>query len=146
MNQQTTIHGAASVKFAPLNITRFEMKSNFLLLPFLLIVGCSHFDEQLLVGNWQASFVSEDGKVMEIDYTPVNFEFSKDGFYTFNSTIDYKEAGSYYINGNLLYTTDTLNTATTEKAVEITCLTQDSLILKMMANEKPKMMKLFRVN
>ena len=117
------------------------------MLPFFLsFIGCNRFDEQLLVGKWQASAITEDGQVVDIDYSPVNFEFTNSGNYTFNSTIEYKEAGSYYVSGDLLFTTDTLNTASTEKAVQIANLTQDSLKLIMEANGKPKVMELYKLD
>ena len=124
----------------------WDMKYSFFLLPVLfLCFGCNKWKNEDLVGKWQAAFIAEDGKWLDIDYTPVKFEFRSNGFYEFNSTIDYKEIGTFYLNGDLLFTLDTLNTASTEKAVKVTNLTPDSLFLHMMANGKDKLMKLYRV-
>ncbi len=122
------------------------MKYQIIVFSYLMaIMGCNSLDSERLVGKWQAYFISEGGETLNLDYTPVNFEFTNDGYYSFNSTVDYKEAGTYYINGTLLFTLDTVNTASSEKAVQIEALTSDSLILKMMANGKDKLMKLKKV-
>lgn len=116
----------------------------FLFICLLLCIGCNNWDEEI-VGEWQAYFISVDGQELEMDYAPVNFLFTKEGQYVFNSTINYKEAGSFYLNGDILFTLDTLNTASTEKAVQVVNVTQDSLFLKMMTNGKDKLMKLHRL-
>ena len=119
------------------------MKYQVIIISCLLAaIGCNKFSSEQLVGKWQAYHISEEGTILELDYSPIKFEFTKDGFYSFSSTIDYREAGTYYINGNLLFTIDTVHAASTEKAVQIEALTTDSLILKMMANGKDKLMKL----
>ena len=111
----------------------------------VLLSGCTAWEEEDLAGKWQASYISVGGEVLDIDYTSVNFEFTPNGSYHFNSTVDYREAGTYYLDGHLLFTLDTLNAASTEKAVEILNLTRDSLFLKMMANDKDKLIKLYRI-
>lgn len=122
------------------------MKLFCFLAPALFVfAGCQKWNHEDIVGKWQASYISEDGNVLDIDYEPINFVFTENGFYEFNSTIDYKEEGSYYLNGEFLFTVDTLNTASTEKAVKVTNLTPDSLFLIMMANGKNKLMKLYKV-
>ncbi|MEO1258396.1 MAG: lipocalin family protein [Bacteroidota bacterium] len=122
------------------------MKNCIFFMPlFLTLTGCDKWKSEDLVGKWQAIYIAEEGKELDIDYTPVNFQFNSNGFYEFNSTIEYKEVGTYFLNGNLLYTLDTLNSASSEKAVKITMLTSDSLYLNMMANGKDKLMKLYRV-
>lgn len=108
-------------------------------------IGCNNLDSNKLVGEWQAYYISEGGTPLEIDYSEVGFLFKEDGFYSYESTINYKEAGTYYVNGSLLYTMDTVNTASNEKAVQIEALSADSLILKMKANGEIKIMKLRKV-
>ncbi|HFA50237.1 MAG TPA: hypothetical protein ENJ95_14595 [Bacteroidetes bacterium] len=121
------------------------MKINFhLLLGLLVLAGCSDFDEQKLVGKWVATEVVEGGRPLDIDLSPVGFEFSADGNYHFTSTIKYEEAGTYFVDGTYLYTLDTLNEASSEKAVEINCLEDNQLILHMKANGKDKVIKLKR--
>jgi hypothetical protein len=46
----------------------------------------------------------------------------------------------------LLYTLDTINQASSEKAVKIVNLTPDSLFLKMNEEGKIRIVKLFKVN
>lgn len=110
-----------------------------------MLLNCKQVDETLLIGKWQATEIVEGGELLDIDYSPVNFEFNQQGQYVFNSTIDYKESGRYYVMKELLFTLDTLNKASSEKAVEVSTLTTDSLVLKMMANGKDKIMRLYRI-
>ncbi len=120
------------------------MKYFFFVFFVAAIAGCSRFDADVLVGKWQAAEVLENGIALEIDLSPIGFEFSPDGYYHFNSTVNYEEAGTYCLSGPFLYTIDTLNAASSEKAVKITALTQDSLVLLMSSNGKDKIMKLVR--
>ena len=75
----------------------------------------------------------------------VGFEFSPKGFYNFRSTLNYKEAGTFYVSGSLLYTMDTLNEASTEKSVQIIDLTKDSLFIRMNDEGKERVVKLGRL-
>jgi hypothetical protein len=96
-----------------------------------LLVACGNVQEQKLVGKWQAATILEDGMPMPISPADVGFEFFGNGFYNYRSTLNYKEAGNFSVEGSLLYTLDTLNKASTEKSVQIMELTKDSLFLKM---------------
>ncbi len=120
------------------------MKYSFLIFLLFAVIGCGGVDADMLVGKWQASEILENGSALEIDLSPIGFEFSTDGFYHFTSTVNYEEAGTYCLRGPFLYTIDTLNTASSEKAVKITAITEDSLVLLMSLNGKDKIMKLFR--
>ncbi len=115
-----------------------------LLIPFAFL-GCNSFNNSKLVGEWQAYYISEGNRPLDIDFSEVGFSFRDNGYYTYKSTIDYHEAGTYYVNGNLLYTMDTVNTASNEKAVQIEALSIDSLVLKMKANGETKIMKLKKI-
>ena len=120
-----------------------NMKFQIIFLSILTVsIGCNSISSSKLVGDWQAYYISEGGVPLEIDFSEVGFTFTEDGLYTFKSTINYKEAGTYYVNGKLLFTMDTVNTASIEKAVQIEEVSVDSLILKMKANGEDKIMKL----
>jgi len=110
-----------------------------------LLCGCDNPNKKLLIGKWQADKILEENKPLEVDFSSINFNFTEAGMYNYQSTLDYREAGSYYLQSNLLYTLDTLNEASMEKAVKITKLTQDSLFLKMNEDGKERIMRLFRV-
>ncbi|MCB0546444.1 MAG: hypothetical protein KDD19_02595 [Phaeodactylibacter sp.] len=97
---------------------------------FLLFTACSPVDESLINGEWAGIAVIEEGSPVNVDPTVIKMSF-KDKGYTYASTLNYKEAGTYHIDSKFLYTTDTINQASTEKAVEIVKLTVDSIVLKM---------------
>ena len=108
------------------------------------LVGCDSLQQRKLVGKWQAAQVLEDGLPMQVDAGNINFEFSSNGNYHFNSTLNYKESGTYSVRGDLLYTMDTINKASSEKAVKILTLNEDSLFLLMNAEGKERIVKLFK--
>ena len=97
-----------------------------------------------MVGKWQASSLMEDGMPIPVPPSEVGFEFFNNGYYNFRSTLNYLEAGTFSVKGSLLYTMDTLNEASSEKSVQILALTKDSLFLKMNAEGKLQLVKLFR--
>ncbi|MBK6948617.1 MAG: hypothetical protein IPH16_11685 [Haliscomenobacter sp.] len=104
--------------------------------------ACGPFQERELVGHWAGAIVLENGDTLGIDPSIIRFHFSKKGAYTFQSTLNYKESGAYFLDGHLLYTTDTLNKASSQKAVQILLLTPDSLHLRMLEDGKERLLKL----
>lgn len=111
----------------------------------IVVVGCDSIQEKKLVGKWQGAALFEDGVPMPINPTDIGLEFFSKGFYNFRGTLNYREAGAYSVSGNLLYTLDTINEASTEKSVQILHVTDDSLFLKMNAEGKEQLIKLFKV-
>jgi len=111
----------------------------------LLLVACSNGQEKKLVGQWQAASLLEDGMPIPVPPAEVGFEFFNNGYYHYRSTLNYREAGTFSVKGNLLFTLDTVNEASTEKSVQILDLTADSLFLKMNAEGKMQVVKLFRL-
>lgn len=97
-----------------------------------------------MLGSWEAIEVTEEGQPLGVNVQEIGFTFLDEGRYTYRSTLNYKEAGSYYVESQYLFTTDTVNQATSEKAVEILQLNQDSLFLKMNDNGKERLLKLVR--
>lgn len=106
----------------------------------ILMNSCATINKSLLVGKWQAIELLEDGQPMEADIEVIHFQFDKNRQYTYAGTLNYHEAGVYSIESKYLYTLDTLNQATTEKAVEIVQLTKDSLRLRMNDTGKERLM------
>jgi hypothetical protein len=118
-------------------------RTGILLLGLLIWNGCSQEDK--LCGKWQVAEAYEDGVSMGLDVSPISFQFFPNGYYNFNSVLNYKEAGTYSLRGNMLYSIDTLNKASSEKAVKILKLTQDSFAIQMNAEGKERILRLFKV-
>jgi hypothetical protein len=122
------------------------MKNLIIIFVSLITISCSAPKENMLVGKWQAIELLEGDMPVDIDIEVVQFHFDQNNQYQFHGTLNYKEAGTYYLDSRYLFTTDTINQATTEKAVEITRLTEDSLSIKMNDSGKERIMKLVKVD
>jgi hypothetical protein len=109
------------------------------------LFACNGIGRQKLLGKWQAASIMEDGMPMPVPVNVVGFEFFPNGFYHFTSTLEYKEAGTFDVNGSYLFTLDTINEASTQKSVQILQVTEDSLFLKMNAEGKEQVIKLFKI-
>lgn len=120
-------------------------KSSLVLLTCVMLVACNNWQSKKLLGKWQCSALLEDGMPVPVTPSDINFQFFGNCYYNFTSTLNYKEAGTFSVKGGLLYTLDTINEASTEKAVQIINLTEDSLFLKMNADGKERIIKLFKV-
>ncbi len=84
--------------------------------------------EQSLPGTWKAYEFTQNGNAVDFDLSRLTFTFDKNGKYTFTSSnLNTKEAGQYHLNGNILYTTDTLIAQRLEKAVKIKKTGVDSI-------------------
>lgn len=121
-----------------------NIRNLILLCTLLAGAACQQMNDQLLVGKWQATELLEENTPVDINTNEISFEFREDQNYAYQSTLNYREAGEYAVEGPYLYTTDTLNQASTEKAVEIILLTEDSLYLRMQQNGKERLLKLIR--
>jgi len=110
-----------------------------------LSVACSSpYSEDDLQGQWTGTYLEENSKPLsEVDPSELSFTFTENG-YQYRGNLNYREAGSYTLEPPFLYTTDTLNQATTEKTVEILQLSSDSLHLRMMENGAERVLKLSR--
>lgn len=112
----------------------------------LILFACTDQNKKNLPGNWQAIEILEKDKPLEVNSEEIKFWFGPENRYRFEGTLNYREAGTYYLQSKYLYTTDTVNQASTEKAVEIVKLTPDSLFLRMSEAGKERLMKLKKVN
>jgi len=118
-------------------------KLSFVLLLLCFLFSCSPVDDDLLIGEWQASELLEEGKALDVDLQEITLSFSDENYY-YTSTLNYRESGSYFINERYLFTVDTLNRASSEKAVEVQMLSADSLHLRMQEGGKERLLKLVK--
>lgn len=112
---------------------------------FLGWMACQPSQEQMLCGKWQAFETLENDMPLKVDHSEIGFEFNDKGFYKFTSTLGYRESGRFSIKGDMLFTLDTVNKASSEKAVQIEKLTADSLFLRMNADGNERILKLYKV-
>lgn len=101
--------------------------------------------EQLICGKWQAYQTLENHMPLQIDHSEITFVFDAHGLYQYTGSNGYREMGTFSIRDNTLYTLDTLNKASSEKALEIVKLTPDSLFLGMTVEGNPRILKLYKV-
>lgn len=112
---------------------------------FLLLPACAGDDPNLLIGSWTAYEVLEEGEKLDINAAEIKLEFVDDLIYSYQSTLDYREAGEYTLQASYLYTTDTLaRVQAARKAVEVIQLTPDSLQLRMNDEGKERILKMLR--
>ncbi len=111
----------------------------------LLISACEQNTDHQIVGNWQAIAILEEGDSLEVDPQYVKLNFNNNKSYSYSGPLKYEESGSYYIESKYLYTVDTLNQASTEKAVEIVMLTEDSLQLLMKEGARERLLKFVKI-
>lgn len=111
----------------------------------LLLTACqSGNDTSLLYGKWEGALLTEEGDSVMVNPAEIKFEFQPDGRYSYASTLNYKEAGTFRLQQVYLYTTDTTGSAPDEKAVEIELLTNDSLVMRMIREEQEQRLTLIR--
>lgn len=72
---------------------------------------------------------------MRLDPQQVRFDFQPDGRYHYQSTLRYREAGTYRVEGNFLLARDTTNLGSVQRVVRIELLKPDSLVLRMKEGE-----------
>lgn len=118
--------------------------TKLLALGFLALGSCSDPAEKALTGTWQGYELLQDGQALPLDPSEISFEFGADRTYAFSGTLNYREAGSFRIQGEYLFTRDTMNEGSVEKAVLLSEMSPDTLILKMREGEKDRILKLRR--
>lgn len=112
----------------------------------LVFFACDPYADSDLAGSWHAVEITEEGDSLAVDLSGIRFEFTNDGRYYFHSTLNYEEAGTYRLDGPYLFSTDTTQEISREKAVEIMLLNTDSLQLRMEELGKERIMLLKRSN
>ncbi|GEM_PF-1874454 len=108
--------------------------------------GCElFFPERLLEGQWQATVVLEEGDTLPVDVGQIRLIFDDEGHYRYHSTLNYREAGFYKLEGALLYTRDTTHRDTVlERFVKVPVLTTDSMVVLMRTREDKERLLRFR--
>ncbi len=109
------------------------------------IIACgSGVDKTLLYGTWQAVSLEENGQPGTTDLSETRFIFDASGHYEYRSNINYKEQGTYFLDGKFLISKDTLQKAI-PKSVKIEYLSADSLLFNMNSNGIPQLLGLKKV-
>ena len=116
------------------------MKQSILSLLAMAVLACGPYQKKDLIGTWQGVSVLEEGKPLDLDAGEITFAFYPNAGYTFTSTLKYQEAGTFSIEGHLLYTRDTLHENAEEKAVLIKNASRDSLAFAMKENGKDRLL------
>lgn len=75
---------------------------------------------------------------MNVPPGEIQFEFQENGYYHYQGNLNYRESGSFSLKDNMLYTLDTLNEASSEKAVQVIALDKENLSLRMNADGKER--------
>ena len=122
-----------------------KLKKNIPLVLFICLwmSACQSISKEDLYGEWQAIDLTEEGIPLVVNLAEISLNFTEKE-YEFNSTLDYREAGSYYLRASLLVTKDTLQVNGVEKGIEISKLQQDSLFLRMNEQGKERRLVLVR--
>lgn len=108
--------------------------------------GCEQVENETIKGQWQGVTILEKGNPLEVNPKEIRLNFMANNKYGYQSTLNYQEAGTYHLDKKYLYTIDTVNQASTQKAVEILLLSEDSLHLKMMVEGQERVLKLEKID
>ncbi len=112
----------------------------------IFCIGCGDDPAKaMLVGSWKAAAIYENDRPKAVDLSLIRFDFEDNKRYTYQSNADYQEAGRYYVERKLIYTTDTTSAEPVKKSVKIAMLTADSLHLEMNLGGIPQLWQLYRV-
>ncbi|NJL74764.1 MAG: hypothetical protein HC892_06730 [Saprospiraceae bacterium] len=109
-----------------------------------VLCSCKNIAEQQIIGSWQAIEVMEKDSILSLPLQEVTIRFSEAKQYEFKSTLNYKEAGYYQIQHNLIYLEDTTRSDTPKKAIKLAYLTYDTLLIEMQAADNKRVMKLIK--
>ena len=122
------------------------MTRYLLLLPFALLLLHCETEQDLLVGEWQAAAVTENGDSLRLDPREITFDFGPDNRYAFTSTLRYREAGTYRVDEDYLFAQDTTQPTNPERVVAIEKLTVDTLVIRMSADSAQRLVTLLRTS
>lgn len=109
----------------------------------LFLISCKNISKEDLYGEWKAVDLTEEGMPLVVNLAEISLSFTEKE-YEFTSTLNYREAGAYYLQSSLLVTKDTLQENGVEKGIEISKLHQDSLFLRMNEQGKERRLVLVR--
>ncbi|CAH0999025.1 hypothetical protein LEM8419_00320 [Neolewinella maritima] len=121
------------------------MTKYLLLFLSLLLLHCAREDE-LLLGEWQAQLVTENGDSLRLDPREITFRFTPDNRYVFTSTLRYREAGTWRYDSGYLFAQDTTQPSNPERVVAVETLNLDSLVIRMQADTAQRLVYLLRTS
>ena len=114
--------------------------NKFIFLSFLLsFSSCNFIANYQIVGVWKATEIFENDKILK-DKTLENIilQFNDEGNYSYEGTLNYKEAGKFKVNSNSLFLTN--NQLKEEKELHIESLNSKKLVLLMEDSGKTRKM------
>ena len=106
---------------------------------FLSFSSCNFIANYQIVGVWEATEIFENDKILK-DKTLENIilQFNDEGNYSYEGTLNYKEAGKFKVNSNSLFLTN--NQLKEEKELHIESLNSKKLVLLMEDSGKTRKM------
>ncbi|MBB4080166.1 hypothetical protein GGR28_002796 [Lewinella aquimaris] len=115
------------------------------LFSLLFLLHCER-EDQLLLGEWRGSLVTENGDSLKLNPREITFDFRPDNRYHFTSTLRYSEAGTWRYDSGYLFAKDTTQPTNPERVVAVEKLTLDSLVLRMQADTAQRLVVLLRTS
>ena len=110
---------------------------SYLFLAGVLLAACqAQKTENQLAGTWTSTRVLENEIALPLNPGVIQFAFTADGHYDYQSTLNYQESGNYYVEGMILYATDTTHEASFQRTVKLEYLSTDSLVIQMQEDGK----------
>ncbi len=118
----------------------FRTISKFIFLSiFLSLSSCNFIANYQIIGVWKATEIFENDKILK-DKTLKNIilQFNDEGNYSYEGTLNYKEAGKFNVSSNSLFLTN--NQLKEEKELHIESLNSKKLVLLMEDSGKTRKM------
>jgi len=105
---------------------------------FLSLCSCNFIANYQIVGVWKATEIFENDKILK-DKTLENIilQFNDEGNYSYEGTLNYKEAGKFKVSSNSLFLT---TQSKEEKELHIESLNSKKLVLLMEDSGKTRKM------
>ena len=120
------------------------------LFSLLLVGGCCFFGceraDRLLLGEWEATHITEGADTLAVDPRQIGFVFTPDNRYHFRSTLKYREAGTWRYDNGYLFARDTTQPGQPERIVAVEKMTPDSLVIRMQRDSAERLLTLLRTS
>ncbi len=115
------------------------------LLLLVFLFACER-DDKLLLGDWEATLITEGMDTLAVVPSEIGFTFAPDNRYRYRSTLRYREAGTWRYDNGYLFARDTTQPAQPERIVAVEKLTVDSLVIRMRRDSAERMLTLLRTS
>lgn len=114
----------------------------------LIWVSCqSKQQRHFLQGHWSAfRYERADSSVLQDYLNQVTLSIDGNNRYSFTSTLNYREAGTFRLSDQFFFVTDTTRLPSREKKLLIRYLTKDTLILGMEEDGEDRTLMMYRSN